>query len=42
MPVMQVLMDDGQHEDPSKDNIMNGIRWLVDGAQARPIPRKNI
>mmetsp|Transcript_69735 Transcript_69735/g.159928 ORF Transcript_69735/g.159928 Transcript_69735/m.159928 type:complete len:366 (-) Transcript_69735:155-1252(-) len=31
---IKVLMDDGQHQNPEKENIMNGIRWLIDGAQS--------
>jgi len=27
-------MDDGDHENPTHDNILAGIDWLVSGAQA--------
>jgi len=30
----KVLMDDGENEDPTHENVINGLRWLVDGAQA--------
>merc|ERR550532_2192041 len=30
---MQILMDDGSHDDPTKANIENGFRWLVEGAE---------
>lgn len=29
----KILMDDGQHERPTKENIMKGFRWLVEGAE---------
>jgi hypothetical protein len=32
---MMVLMDDGNHTMPDKENIMNGIRWLIEGAEVR-------
>eukprot|EP00802_Teleaulax_amphioxeia_P019374 Tamp_19604.p1 GENE.Tamp_19604~~Tamp_19604.p1 ORF type:complete len:391 (-),score=70.30 Tamp_19604:77-1144(-) len=30
----KTLMDDGDHENPTHDNILAGIDWLVSGAQA--------
>jgi len=31
---MKILMDDGEHENPTKDAIEQGMSWLVDGAAA--------
>jgi len=31
---MKILLDDGEHEDPNKDNIIAAFQWLVDGAEA--------
>lgn len=31
---MRILCDDGQHENPTKQNIMDGMSWLVEGASA--------
>lgn len=31
--VCKTLMDDGEHLDPNKENIMEALRWLVEGAQ---------
>jgi hypothetical protein len=30
----KILMDDGEHELPTARNILQGIAWLVEGAQA--------
>ena len=30
----RVLMDDGENIDPTAENVLDGLRWLVDGAQA--------
>lgn len=27
-------MDDGENIDPTAENVLDGLRWLVDGAQA--------
>ncbi|CAM9207357.1 unnamed protein product [Ascophyllum nodosum] len=32
-PSLRVLVDDNTHTDPTKDNILAGIRWLVRGAK---------
>jgi len=31
---MKVLMDDGEHENPSREAMAEAMRWLVDGASA--------
>lgn len=30
----RVLMDDGENIDPTAENVLDGLRWLVDGAEA--------
>lgn len=31
---VRILMDDGEHENPDKANIVSGMQWLVEGAAA--------
>jgi len=31
---VKVLMDDGEHESPTKDNMVSAMKWLVKGAKA--------
>jgi hypothetical protein len=35
---VMVLMDDGQHKEPTHSNIMAGFKWLVQGAQVCILP----
>lgn len=35
---VMVLMDDGQHREPTHSNIMAGFKWLVEGAQVCILP----
>merc|ERR1719478_1185895 len=31
---LRILMDDGEHTEPTKDNIVEAMKWLVEGAGA--------
>ncbi|CAM9241592.1 unnamed protein product, partial [Discosporangium mesarthrocarpum] len=31
---LKIIMDDGEHDAPTRENIVAGFRWLVDGAKA--------
>jgi hypothetical protein len=31
---VRIMMDDGEHDNPDKANIISGMQWLVEGASA--------